>query len=111
MGCLALMAAVTNTWSPQTTGELQPRPGISSFHADVLRLTPLVGQQRIFGRDAGLLTSELGPMLSRTDSFAGQAQQAQDRKQMLHVRDQSALKCRRIPAANESQLASASCFA
>jgi hypothetical protein len=32
-GCLTLMAVTTNTWLPQTTGELQLRPGTSSCHA------------------------------------------------------------------------------
>src|SRR5688572_13611587 len=33
VGCLRLMAVTRNTSLPQTTGELQLRPGTSSFHA------------------------------------------------------------------------------
>src|SRR5205814_3770673 len=40
---VVLIAAVTNTWSPHTTGELHPRPGISRFQATLCEASQVSG--------------------------------------------------------------------
>src|SRR6187455_535869 len=45
-GCLnmpALIAVVTNTWSPQTIGDDHARPGISAAHATLIVVDHFVG--------------------------------------------------------------------
>src|SRR5215471_6564187 len=49
-GCLnafALMAVVRNTWSPQTIGDDQPRPGTSAFHATLIVVDHVFGSESI----------------------------------------------------------------
>jgi hypothetical protein len=61
---LTLIAVTTNTWLPQTTGELQLRPGTSSCHAMFSVALHVSGSRASSGATPARLPRNCGQFLS-----------------------------------------------
>ena len=80
-GAPVFTPAVTKTWSPQTTGELHPTPGMAVFQRDVLGRAPSVWQGRIVRHDASVRAAELRPVLLRGHARQRQHHETQRNEQ------------------------------